>query len=116
MTAQITITYVAGGAERKLSRTTAATIYRNTALTWDDTRKIFSYVTPNEETVSGFAAGSWRATRGPERISPSRKIFRAMRVCDALGVYGIAYVENPDSPFSKALGKAEIVDTVRFPR
>jgi tetratricopeptide (TPR) repeat protein len=39
-----------------------------------------------------------------------------MRMCDALGAYGIAYVEDPDSPVSRSLGKAEIVDTVRFPR
>jgi tetratricopeptide (TPR) repeat protein len=33
-----------------------------------------------------------------------------------LGIYEINYVEDPDSPLSKAIGKEEIVDTVRFPR
>ena len=114
--AEIVITYLADSAEQTVSRTASATIYRNTALTWDDTRKISSYITPNEETVSGFAARVLAAAAGRERISLSRKIFQAMRLCDALGTYGITYVQDPESPFSRALGKAEIVDTVRFPR
>ena len=35
---------------------------------------------------------------------------------DALGIYEINYIEDPDSPLSKAIGKVELVDTVRFPR
>src|SRR5208283_5022224 len=54
--AQVTVTWSSGGAEQSTSRSGPATIYRNTALTWDDTRKISSYITPNEATVSGFAA------------------------------------------------------------
>jgi len=44
------------------------------------------------------------------------RLFRGIRVCDALGTYGIAYVEDPDSPISRVLGKSAVVDTVRFPR
>ncbi|HYW81854.1 MAG TPA: hypothetical protein VFB30_01270, partial [Spirochaetia bacterium] len=113
---QVVVSYLVDGAEQTASTGLITTIYRNTALTWDDTRKISSFVTPNEETVSGFAARVVAAGDAGARIPLSRKIFQAMRVCDALGVYGVAYVEDPDSPFSRALGKAEIVDTVRFPR
>jgi hypothetical protein len=41
---------------------------------------------------------------------------QAIRICDALGAYGITYVQNLDAPFSKAFAKAEIIDTVHFPR
>ena len=54
--AQVTVTWTVGAEEQTTSRVGSATIYRNTALTWDDTRKISSYITPNEATVSGFAA------------------------------------------------------------
>jgi hypothetical protein len=113
---QVVVTYLVDGAEQTASVELITTIYRNTALTWDDTRKISSFVTPREETVSGFAARVVAAGESGMRIPLSRKIFQAMRVCDALGAYGIAYVEDPDSPVSRSLGKAEIVDTVRFPR
>jgi tetratricopeptide (TPR) repeat protein len=43
-------------------------------------------------------------------------MMQAIRIIDALGAYGITYVQNLDAPFSKALGKAEIIDTVHFPR
>jgi len=114
--AQVVVTYLVDSGEQTASAELITTIYRNSALTWDDTRKISSFITPNEETVSGFAARVVAAGDGGRRIPLSRKIFQAMRVCDALGTYGITYVEDPDSPFSRALGKAEVVDTVRFPR
>ncbi len=115
--AQVTVTWSAGAEEQTTSRVGSATIYRNTALWWDDTRKISSYITPNEATVSGFAA---RALSGGGSAAPrlrlSRSLLQAIRICDALGAYGITYVQNLDAPFSKALGKAEIIDAVHFPR
>jgi hypothetical protein len=113
---QVVVTYIAGGTEQTASTELSATIYRNSSLTWDDTRKISSFITPNEETVSGFAARVIAEGDGGRRIPLSRKLFQAIRMCDALGTYGITYVEDPDSPVSRSLGKAEIVDTVRFPR
>jgi tetratricopeptide (TPR) repeat protein len=114
--ARVEILYSAGGVEQSVARTVNVTLYRNTALTWNDTRKISSYITPNEDTVSGFAARVVASAGQAQAIPLSRKLFQAMRICDALGAYGIAYVQDPDSPFSAALGKTEIVDTVRFPR
>jgi tetratricopeptide (TPR) repeat protein len=113
---QVTVTWTLEGSEQSVTRTGSTTIYRNSALTWTDTRKIASFVTPNESTVSGFAARVLAAagSAGPAQLS--KTIFQAMRICDALGAYGISYVQDPDSPVSKALGKAEVVDTVRFPR
>jgi hypothetical protein len=114
--ARAVVTFMADGREQSVSRTAGTTIYRNTALSWDDTRKISSYITPNETTISGFAARALSGAGAREPISLPKKILQAMRVCDTLGVYGITYVEDPESPFSRALGKTEIVDTVRFPR
>ncbi len=115
--AQVTVTWSTGAEEQTTSRVSSATLYRNTALTWDDTRKISSYITPNEATVSGFAA---RALSGASSSAPrprlSRSLLQAIRICDALGAYGITYVQNLDAPFSRALGKAEIIDAVHFPR
>src|SRR5208337_1391862 len=115
--AQVTVTWSAGGTEESTSRSGPATIYRNTALTWDDTRKISSYITPNETTVSGFAARAVSgAGAGGRQFRFSRSMMQGIRICDTLGAYGITYVQNLDAPFSKALGKAEIIDSVHFPR
>ena len=120
--AEVAVTWSADGVEQTAARSGSATFYRNTALTWDDTRKISSYITPNESTVSGFAARSLSSAStgtgaaGKTTLRFSRTMMQAIRICDTLGAYGITYVQNPDAPFSKALGKAEIIDTVHFPR
>jgi tetratricopeptide (TPR) repeat protein len=115
--AEVTLTWSTGGVEQTTSRTGSATIYKNTALTWDDTRKISSYITPNESTVSGFASRALNAAEAAGGgLRFSRSMLQAIRICDSLGAYGITYIQNQDAPFSKALGKAEIIDTVHFPR
>jgi hypothetical protein len=125
--AQVSVVWTAAGGERSASRTRGFTLYRNSALSWDDTRRIASFITPNEQTVSRFAAravagmedGSARtvdAAAAPAQPRFSRALFQAMRICDTLGAYGITYVPDPDSPLSRALGRREIVDTVRFAR
>jgi tetratricopeptide (TPR) repeat protein len=101
------------------------TIHRRTALVWDDSAKLAAFVTPNEEVVAGFALRSIAALsdgggdsgfagRRVEALSP--RLLRAISLADTLGSYGIAYVEDPRSPFSEVQGTPAAVDTVRFPR
>ena len=113
--ASIDAKYLAGGDERNVSKTVTVTLYRNTALTWDESGKLASFITPNEGIVSSFAH---RVLSSVDTEYPGlpRKMVRAGKLCDALGAYGIEYIEDPISPFSKILGKAEVIDTVRFPR
>ena len=114
--ASIEITFTAGGAGQTVTRVLPVTIHRNTALTWDDTAKIASFVTPNEEVVNGFARRALAPAGEEKRFLLSAKLFQAMRVCDALAAHGITYVEDPASPISRALGKPAVIDTVQPPR
>jgi tetratricopeptide (TPR) repeat protein len=124
--AQITLRYRSAGGEFQENRTTRVTIHRRTALSWDDSGKLASFVTPNEEVVSRFAhrVVSEAGRAAGERVSagagdpPSlgRVIDRASRIADALGVHGMAYIQDPDTPISAILGDSGVVDTVRFPR
>jgi hypothetical protein len=41
---------------------------------------------------------------------------RAIRILEAIGAHGIAYVEDPTAPISKVFGSATAIDTVRFAR
>jgi hypothetical protein len=114
--AQVSVTWGPAGAEQTVTRTVNVTLHRNSALTWDDTRKISSFITPNDAVVSGFAARTLAAAGTAPPVSFSVKILQAMRISDAVGTYGIAYVQDPDSPIALVLGNAQAVDTVRFPR
>ena len=104
------------GADQTVSTIMSVTVNRNTALRWDDTRKIAAYITPNEDTVSGFARRVLDIGDSARGLQISRRIFQAMHICDALGAYGISYVPNPETPISKVLGNSQVIDTVHFPR
>ena len=113
--AQVEVRYLADGEERIVAQTPTVTLYRNTALSWDDSGKLASFIMPNEGIVSTFAHRVL-SNIPTEYHGLPEKLTRAAKLCDALGTYGIEYIEDPDSPFSRILGKAQIIDTVRFPR
>lgn len=114
--ALVTLRYRAAGTDEEVTEPTTVLLHRNTALTWDDTAKLAAFVMPNEETVRLF--GLTTADPGPmvDVYGVSKRIFRAARIAEAVGQYGINYIEDPDSPFSEILGESGHVDTVRFPR
>jgi len=111
---QVNVLYDTNGIERTVSKTSGTTLYRRTALSWDNTAKLAAFIMPNEGIVSTF---SHRALEDNlESGGLPSKMVKAARICDALGTYGINYVEDPNSPLSGILGKEEHVDTVRYPR
>lgn len=114
--ALVTLRYRAAGTDEEVTEPTTVLLHRNTALTWDDTAKLAAFVMPNEETVRLFGLST--ADPGPivDAYGVSKRIFRAARIAEAVGQYGINYIEDPDSPFSEILGESGHVDTVRFPR
>jgi tetratricopeptide (TPR) repeat protein len=114
--AKVEASWSAGGSADSVATVAAVTLYRKSALTWDDTRKIASFITPNEEVVSDFAHRVITTGAAAPGFGFSGKILRAARICDAVAAYGMVYVEDPDSPISRTLGKPSAVDTVRFPR
>lgn len=114
--ARIEVAYEVDGEQQSITREATLTIYRRTALSWDDSGKIASFIMPNEGIVSQFAH-KVSPTEGIERsYRIAEKFFRAIRITDAVGAYGINYIEDPESPISQILGRAEVIDTVRFPR
>jgi tetratricopeptide (TPR) repeat protein len=114
--ARIEVSYQSSRGEEKTSKVQALMLYRKTALVWDDSAKLASFIMPNEEIVSTFAHRVSDIGEVASRYRLSNRLFRGIRVCDALGSYGITYIEDPDSPISRVLGKTAVVDTVRFPR
>jgi tetratricopeptide (TPR) repeat protein len=106
----------AGGTEVVEGIGKTSTLYRRTALTWDDTSKLASFIMPNEQVVSGFSHRVLNTDLDDSDSGFTSKMEQAVRICNALGSYGINYVEDPDSPISRILGRQTIVDTVRFPR
>lgn len=104
--------FSADSGEAKVERTLTLLVHRRSALVWTEIGALASFITPNEESVSSFAIAA--AANAP-RLPWSRLVAKAAAVTRALGSLGMAYVEDPRSPFPSASGGA-VADTVRFPR
>jgi hypothetical protein len=111
---QFTVKFVDSQGPRSLQFLRPLTLYRRTALTWSDTAKLASFVTPNEDTV---ARAAFRMLRGAEVEAVfSSLVARASALCAALGALPLRYVPDPHSSFSLVSTDPGLVDTVRFPR
>lgn len=112
----ITVRGETGSREFSEQTTSSFTLYRRSALVWDETDRLAGFITPNEGNVSRFAFAA--ANTATDIVIPgfTRSFLRAQRIADALGLHGILYVEDPQTPISEILGRTDVVDTVRFPR
>ena len=113
---QVSVHYFAEGEARQVETYKTSTLYRRTALSWDDSAKLAAFIMPNEEIVSRFSHRVVSALDDAPGFRLSSAFLRAATICDALGVYGIDYIEDPSSPITSVLENADVVDTVRFPR
>ncbi len=104
--------------EKSLSsqETTIVTLYRRSAMQWDDSGKLSSFITPNESIVEQFSHRVVSNSEMDYEFKFTEKFNRAIRITNALGTYGISYIEDPASPITEILGNPEAVDTVRFAR
>lgn len=114
--ARLELSYTTGGERNTTAITHVVTLRRNTALFWDDSGKLVSFVTPNDDLVTRFALDVVRAMPPPSIGLLSDRAWRAAVIADAVGAYGIRYIEDPRSPFTEVFGQTGALDTVRFPR
>lgn len=111
---QVTIHYTDSQGPQKLTLVHPTTLFRKTALSWDDSAKLASFITPNDETVASLA---YRLISDlGDRQVLGRNILRAMSIVNGLGALPLIYVPDPFSPFTTAFGDEGLIDTVRFPR
>ncbi|MBN2874528.1 MAG: hypothetical protein JXM71_05490 [Spirochaetales bacterium] len=112
--ARLTLRYSDARGDHAVELSRPVTLYRRTAISWDDTGKLAAFITPNEETVVQAAFDAIGATTPSAPVS--RTFATAARLCDSLGALPLAYVKDPQSPLDAVLDAAGSVDTVRFPR
>jgi tetratricopeptide (TPR) repeat protein len=112
----VTVRYEVGGDQRESTTIHPVVLYRNSALTWEDSRKLASFIVPADTYVREFSTSFASPANQTRDWDISERILRAMRVVDALGAYGIEYIEDPRSGIADILGSAQVVDTVNYPR
>lgn len=112
--AELRLTYYRSGEPVEVKQTVPFRLLARTALTWDDPRKIASFVTTRApvvaefaRNVAGYADDASGAIPAPVRI--------VMLLRRALAVYGIRYQQDPLSPYQNVSENVQMIDHVQLP-
>jgi len=111
----LTIRYEDRGEEREQSVSKDFVLHNRNALTWTDTRKLGSFVTQNDEAVKTFSRGVVTLFKDADALLNER-LMEAVEIFIGLGQYGIQYVADPQTPFSRFSQDEEAVDSINYPR
>ena len=109
---QFTIAWEENGVSKNFSLTRPVTLYKKSAMTWDDTAMLSCFVQPNDPTVAAFAFNALSKKEG-ELISTN--FTKAIALSNAIGAIPLTYVADPVTPISQIIDITYSVDTVRFP-
>ena len=90
--------------------------YNRNALTWDDDRKIASFVTAKDPEILGLAKNVMSWMKQVENPAVDENLQKGMAVFEALKLYGIQYEIDPTTPFSELSEQETAIDFLQFPR
>jgi DNA-binding beta-propeller fold protein YncE/tetratricopeptide (TPR) repeat protein len=109
--AEIEASYFEDGKRVAYSRIATVNVYDKHRLTWDDRDRFATFVTPKDPPVINMAravVGEYKETKDEARL--------AAALFDALGVYGVTYIQDPSNPYQVSSEKTNTVDYIQFPR
>ena len=109
---QFTINWEEDGKANSFVLTRPVTLYKKSAMTWDDTAMLACFVQPNDPTVAAFAFNALAKKQGD---FVSTNVSKAIALSNAIGAIPLTYVADPVTPVSQVIDLTYSVDTVRFP-
>ena len=116
LSANVKVDYVVSDREFSKESNVTFQLYNRNALTWDDDRKLASFITPKDPPVKVFARTVIQQYQN-ERINVlNQNLQAAIEIFDALGAYGMTYVIDPKTPFTELSATKDAVDYVQYPR
>lgn len=109
--AEIEASFFENGKRVTFNRSATVTVYDKHRLTWDERERFASFVTPKDPPVLNLArmvVSEFKETKDEARL--------AAALFNALGVFGLTYIQDPSNPYQVTAGKAHTVDYIQFPR
>ena len=109
--AMIEASYFENGKKMSYTHNATVNVYDKHRLTWDERGRFAAFVTPKDPPVLNLArsiVGEYRETKDETQL--------AAALFDALGVYGLTYIQDPSNPYQITSGKEHTVDYIQFPR
>ena len=113
--AVISVNYRFMGVKREADIPMELTMYHRNAMTWDDDKKAAAFVSPTDPAVLWFSRFASGIASNRMRGSINRNLQQAMAIFEALNVYGINYVIDPNSSYVELSENIGTIDYLQFP-
>ncbi|HTP57271.1 MAG TPA: hypothetical protein VMM82_00045, partial [Spirochaetia bacterium] len=112
---KVSVSFIMDGQSYTRDFTETVRINNRNSITWDDTRKAATFVTPNDPLVLALGKNAISVTADVPSGEVDKWLVAAMALHEAMRVKGLRYSTNPNTPFSSILHNANVVDTVLYP-
>jgi tetratricopeptide (TPR) repeat protein len=116
VTSEMVVEYVFAGELRRSVQTQTLRIHDRNALTWDDDRKAASFVSLKDQTVLRFSKGIVGDLRERGAAIIDANLRNAIALFAGMGVYGLNYVIDPQTPYAQLSEDSSALDYLQFPR
>lgn len=115
--AEVKVTYYKEGEEKIITLNKPFTLYCRNAMTWDEKGKLAIFITPKDPLLLQFARGVIQQYQADTSLIPlNQNLLLAREAFDALGIYGITYLPDPNNPYEKVSEDVSLVDYIQYPR
>lgn len=115
--ADVRVSYFQDNAEKSVSQNAPITLYSRNSISWTDTARLSSFITPRDTPIAEFTRAGIHAFMTDLKGSTIGKpLAKAILFYEAVSALGITYVPDPNTPFTMVSGKPEMLDYVQFPR
>ncbi len=109
--AMIEASYFDNGKRVTYSKNPTVNVYDKHRLSWSERERFAAFVTPKDPPIVSLVrsvVGEFKETK--DEIQLAAGFF------DALGLYGLTYIQDPSNPYQVSSGKGDAVDYIQFPR
>jgi tetratricopeptide (TPR) repeat protein len=115
-TAQVTVSYTAGGQSRAAELADSVRLYDRNALCWDDDRKASAFVSGKDPSVMRLAKNVASIIKDKACKALNKNLLSAMALHEALMLYGLSYVVDPSASYATNVTNPLAVDYLQYPR
>jgi len=115
VTATFIISYEYSGREPNFELTETIRMYDRNAMTWDDDKKAAAFVTAKDPEILKFSKSIAGRVREHKNKAADLNFRIGMALFEALGLYGVNYVIDPQTPYAEFSKDAMALDYLQFP-
>lgn len=114
--AKLSVTYRMDGETKTSDYTPVLQFHNRNALSWDDDRKIASFVTAKDPEILTFGKRVTNWMQEVKNPAIDENLQKGMAMFEALNAFGMQYEIDPTTPFTELSGDATAIDFLQFPR